>query len=174
MPLEFLRPTRSPLRARALSISALATASLLLLGGSGIATEPRTTLFRSNGKRSGCMAGTLASNYASRLRPATGRPLTSHRNAASGSCSEGVADVSASGFVPAKTDGHALLYVSLGTARADLEVVVTGASARRAVSFRNDVAPVFSKAGCNAGACHGNSEQQGRLSPQPSWRRPRF
>src|SRR5438270_13284175 len=29
------------------------------------------------------------------------------------------------------------------------------------VSFRNDVMPVLSKAGCNAGACHGNKSGKG-------------
>jgi hypothetical protein len=36
-----------------------------------------------------------------------------------------------------------------------------GASALGAVSFRNDVMAVVSKAGCNAGACHGNKTGKG-------------
>src|SRR5215208_477568 len=31
------------------------------------------------------------------------------------------------------------------------------------ISFRNDVMPVLSKAGCNAGACHGNKSGKGRF-----------
>ena len=39
-----------------------------------------------------------------------------------------------------------------------------GSSARAApVSFRNDVMPILSKAGCNAGACHGNKSGKGGL-----------
>src|SRR5205823_10151737 len=34
-------------------------------------------------------------------------------------------------------------------------VLIVGASARADVSFRNDVQPVLTKAGCNSGACHG-------------------
>jgi hypothetical protein len=79
---------------------------------------------------------------------------------------DGVVDVSPSGFVTPKSDGRAMLRLSLGTAQAEVEVCVTGAAARRPGSFRNDVAPVLSKAGCNAGACHGNSGGKGgfRLS----------
>jgi hypothetical protein len=36
-------------------------------------------------------------------------------------------------------------------------VVVSNASARPPVSFKLDVMPVFTRAGCNAGACHGTS-----------------
>src|SRR5437773_9047636 len=32
---------------------------------------------------------------------------------------------------------------------------------RRDISFRNDVMAVLSKAGCNAGACHGNKSGKG-------------
>src|SRR5207247_7264764 len=40
-----------------------------------------------------------------------------------------------------------------------LSVVLSGGGALFAegISFRNDVMPVLSKAGCNAGACHGNA-----------------
>src|SRR5205823_3770869 len=34
---------------------------------------------------------------------------------------------------------------------------------RRDISFRNDVMAVLSKAGCNAGACHGNKSGKGGL-----------
>jgi hypothetical protein len=36
-----------------------------------------------------------------------------------------------------------------------------GDDLRRAISFRNDVMAVLSKAGCNAGACHGNKSGKG-------------
>src|SRR5437763_7098111 len=50
-----------------------------------------------------------------------------------------------------------------------LACVLTAASAARAraddlrrdISFRNDVMAVLSKAGCNAGACHGNKSGKG-------------
>src|SRR5436305_7049525 len=49
-----------------------------------------------------------------------------------------------------------------------------GDAAQGAVSFRNDVMAIFSKAGCNAGACHGNQNGKGgfKLSlrgEDPAW-----
>src|SRR5882724_10407985 len=35
------------------------------------------------------------------------------------------------------------------------------ASASETISFRNDVAPILSKAGCSAGTCHGNKYGKG-------------
>src|SRR5688572_6787369 len=39
--------------------------------------------------------------------------------------------------------------------------MVAEASTLNDVSFRNDVMPVLSRAGCNAGACHGNKSGKG-------------
>src|ERR1043165_1755379 len=38
---------------------------------------------------------------------------------------------------------------------------VAQSSGQTAVSFRNDVMPVLSKGGCNAGTCHGNKNGKG-------------
>src|SRR3989440_12398186 len=61
----------------------------------------------------------------------------------------------------------ALLYV-LSAARASGDGLV------REISFRNDVMAVIAKAGCNAGACHGNKSGKGgfKLSlrgQDPDW-----
>src|SRR3989475_3527657 len=47
-----------------------------------------------------------------------------------------------------------LLWLACCTALAQTDV-------RNKVSFRNDVMAVLSKAGCNAGACHGNKNGKG-------------
>ena len=39
-------------------------------------------------------------------------------------------------------------------------VRVTGAAGRRAPSFLNDVVPLFTRFGCNQGACHGKGAGQ--------------
>src|SRR5439155_23609576 len=36
-------------------------------------------------------------------------------------------------------------------------ITVSNAAAQPPISFRQDVMPVFTKAGCNAGSCHGSS-----------------
>src|SRR6185503_4700371 len=52
------------------------------------------------------------------------------------------------------------LVLCLGLARAGL---AEDAAVGDEVSFRNDVMAVLSKAGCNAGGCHGKKEGRGGL-----------
>ena len=59
------------------------------------------------------------------------------------------------GLVCPVSDGAATLIVKRGSASVRVPIEVTGASSTPAVSFQNDVMPVFSKTGCNAGSCHG-------------------
>ena len=59
------------------------------------------------------------------------------------------------GFVLPVSDGNATLLVKRGSASVRVPIAVTGAGDTPAVSFQNDVMPVFSKTGCNAGSCHG-------------------
>jgi hypothetical protein len=56
-----------------------------------------------------------------------------------------------------RADGRTELALSLGTLRVVLPVVVARAGVEEPVSFLRDVMPVFTKAGCNAGGCHGAS-----------------
>ena len=55
----------------------------------------------------------------------------------------------------AKADGQTKLTVSLGEFNVQIPVTVRGATVTPPISFTNDVMPVFSRSGCNAGSCHG-------------------
>jgi len=79
---------------------------------------------------------------------------------------DGVASVAPGGVVLPVADGQTMLQVSFQGQTAEVDVRVERASWSRAVSFRTDVAPLLSKAGCNMGACHGNLNGKGgfRLS----------
>ncbi|WP_250846633.1 DUF1549 domain-containing protein [Aquisphaera insulae] len=57
-------------------------------------------------------------------------------------------------FTPV-ADGETTLAVAFGDKSASVPVKVTKASARLPLSFRLDVMPVFMRAGCNTGSCHG-------------------
>src|SRR3954470_17027857 len=57
-------------------------------------------------------------------------------------------------FYPA-ADGATTLTVGFDGQSVTLPVTVAQAAAARPVSFRLDVMPVFLKAGCNTGSCHG-------------------
>jgi hypothetical protein len=52
-------------------------------------------------------------------------------------------------------DGRTEVMVSFGDKRATASVLVQDATGVRAPSFRQDVLPVLTRAGCNMGACHG-------------------
>ena len=57
-------------------------------------------------------------------------------------------------------DGGAKLTFSFAGQRATMAVTARGAKKRREPSFRLDVIPVFMRAGCNTGACHGSARGQ--------------
>ena len=59
------------------------------------------------------------------------------------------------GFVLPVSDGEATLIVEQDMQQVEIPIKVTDAATVPAVSFQNDVMPVFSKTGCNAGSCHG-------------------
>jgi hypothetical protein len=78
----------------------------------------------------------------------------------------GVVDVTPTGVVLARAPGTARVRVESSGVSASVTVTVMGADRRRSDSFRLDVVALLSKAGCNAGACHGNLNGKGgfRLS----------
>ena len=56
-----------------------------------------------------------------------------------------------------KADGDAKLTVTFETASVDVPISVKQAAVDPPVSFKLDVMPVFMKAGCNSGSCHGSA-----------------
>ena len=54
-----------------------------------------------------------------------------------------------------KQDGDTVLVVSYGGHQVELPVSVQSAGKEPPLSFRLDVMPVFARAGCNMGSCHG-------------------
>lgn len=55
------------------------------------------------------------------------------------------------------SDGQGPLKARFEGLTAEAAIAVTGAGARPAITFRNDVIPVLTRSGCNAGSCHGAS-----------------
>jgi hypothetical protein len=62
-------------------------------------------------------------------------------------------------FHPA-ADGETELQVAFAGCTQNVPVRVTAAQNERPVSFKLDVMPVFMKAGCNSGSCHGSARGQ--------------
>jgi hypothetical protein len=72
----------------------------------------------------------------------------------------GVAEVSPAGRLVPLSDGQSEVRVTLGDQSASAIVEVRGMTNPPAVSFRRDIIPILSKAGCNSGGCHGKAEGQ--------------
>jgi hypothetical protein len=54
-------------------------------------------------------------------------------------------------------DGKTAVQVKFGSRSVSIPVAVSSVKTQRPVSFKLDVIPTFSKAGCNAGSCHGSA-----------------
>jgi hypothetical protein len=76
------------------------------------------------------------------------------------SSDERVAAVDRSGLVTPQGDGAATIKVRVGKLAASIAVTVKDFEAGLAVNFANQVVPIFTKLGCNAGGCHGKSSGQ--------------
>ncbi|MBT3469292.1 MAG: hypothetical protein HN467_08215, partial [Opitutae bacterium] len=63
------------------------------------------------------------------------------------------------GIFPVK-DGSTSVRVTFAGRNVDVPITVKDASTPRNVSFRLDVMPVFMRAGCNTGSCHGSARGQ--------------
>jgi hypothetical protein len=77
-----------------------------------------------------------------------------------------IADVTPKGRVVPRANGIATVVASIGSLLARARVAVESMDQPSPVSFRRDVIPAFSQAGCNMGACHGTPTGKGgfRLS----------
>ena len=73
---------------------------------------------------------------------------------------EQIARVTPTGRVLPVTDGTTQLVLSRAGKTMTIPIEVRGCVDPAAVSFRQEIIPILSKAGCNAGGCHGKAEGQ--------------
>ncbi len=160
-----------PVSALPRCLCALALGLLVLAADSSIAQEPNGLLGSPTSVRIEPGQATLVGHRATRQLVATGayadgtvRDLT--RQLDWSSLQPEVATVSPKGQVTTHADGVATLVGSKGSVEVRTEIKVEGFGAKLPVSFRYDVIPALSQAGCNMGACHGTPTGKGgfRLS----------
>ena len=89
-----------------------------------------------------------------------GRTLDYTRFAKYVSSDPAVVEVSSAGVLVPRGDGTAQITVSFAGKAATAVVTVKDFGADPAVSFRNQVIPIFTKHGCNSGGCHGKATGQ--------------
>lgn len=94
-----------------------------------------------------------------RIRQADGVTVDLTRKATLTVADPSIASV-AHGVLRPKADGTTTLIVQHDNQRVTLPVTVKDATLGRSVSFRLDILPVFAKAGCNSGGCHGSARGQ--------------
>src|SRR5213078_2390874 len=73
---------------------------------------------------------------------------------------EGIVKVDANGVVSPVADGTATITATAEGVAATFEVKVENAATNPPVNFANQVVPIFTKATCNSGGCHGKSSGQ--------------
>ena len=71
-----------------------------------------------------------------------------------------VATVDDQGIVHAVADGQAVIVAKSGSHEARVRVEVTGTTELPAIDFERDMIPLFTRLGCNQGACHGKARGQ--------------
>ena len=72
----------------------------------------------------------------------------------------GIVKVSDTGIVIPLADGAATITAAWECATATLPVKVTDAAVSPPINFPNQIVPIFTKAGCNSGGCHGKASGQ--------------
>ncbi len=72
----------------------------------------------------------------------------------------GIAAVSSTGVITAKTDGQTVIDIAAGETKTSVVVNVSGTQQPRHLNFENDIVPILGKFACNASGCHGKAEGQ--------------
>ena len=111
-------------------------------------------------------AGEPRSRLIATSRAADGSIQRCHAIGRMGQPRPAIATVPPKGQVAPKGNGTATIVARRGSVEVETTVQVEGMDGPSPVSFRRDVIPAFSQAGCNMGACHGTPTGKGgfRLS----------
>lgn len=71
-----------------------------------------------------------------------------------------IASIDKTGYVSALKEGKARLRITVGTQSTQSELTVANIVNDVPINFANDIVPIFTRLGCNAGGCHGKSGGQ--------------
>src|SRR4051794_1819662 len=72
----------------------------------------------------------------------------------------GIVSVDAHGLLTAVADGAAVVTAAADGVTSTLPVKVEGSAHNPPINFANQIVPIFTKSGCNAGGCHGKASGQ--------------
>jgi len=139
-------------------ISARITTALLTLFLCGVAcaAEPALTL----APKDFTLRGHDARQRLTVTGTTNGSPVDLTRKATFRCDSPDIARVSADGIVTPLADGSATVTATVDGKQATATVKVIDGAKQLPVTFERDVIPILTRAGCNAGACHGKARGQ--------------
>lgn len=109
------------------------------------------------------LSGTLARFQIVATRVRDGRPVDVTRAAHYTSLTPDICSVNETGRAAPRAVGEGKIRVELDGKSAEIAVAVRDLQTPAAVSFREDVIPVLSKAGCSQGSCHASQYGKGGL-----------
>ena len=156
-----MMPDRSPLARAGVLLASAATAALLVSAPLAAQQTPRppdefaslailpgtVTLDDARDSHRIAVIGALANGTTVDLTATADLRLTE----------SSVATLSKDWVLQPKTDGATELVARTGGREARAKITVRGATTSPAVSFANEVIPVLTRSGCNAGSCHGSA-----------------
>ncbi|MCA8994212.1 MAG: DUF1549 domain-containing protein, partial [Planctomycetaceae bacterium] len=89
-----------------------------------------------------------------------GRQVDYSRSATYAAQPEGLVTVETSGLVRPLADGQVVVTATVEGKAAQVTLNISGFAQPKAINFKNQVIPVFTKLSCNSGGCHGKASGQ--------------
>ena len=90
----------------------------------------------------------------------TGKDVDVTRTAKYAVAPANVVAVTPTGLVTPLGDGEATITAIIDGVKSEVKVTVTEYGVVQPINFANEIVPIFTKAGCNGGGCHGKSGGQ--------------
>ncbi len=136
-------------------------ASLFTLGTAAFAATPTSLQIEATGKPELTLRGKDARQQllvTGKLADGMLRDFT--HKATYTAAPEGIVKVDASGMLTPVADGAVTITAETEGGRATFPVKVEGSGTTQPINFGNQIVPIFTKAGCNSGGCHGKASGQ--------------
>lgn len=139
----------------------LTTAVLLALVAGAFAEKPASLQIEATGKPQLSLRGKDARQQllvTGKLADGALRDFT--HKASYQAAPAGIVSIDATGLVSALADGTATITATTDGVSSSFPVKVEGAGQNPPINFANQIVPIFTKAGCNSGGCHGKASGQ--------------
>ena len=142
------------------------TISLVIVVSAAFAESKALELVAQTGE--GAKAFTLKGKHSRQQLVATatdgGKDVDATRTVKYSTTPANIVAVSPTGLVTPLRDGTATITATTGDVKSEVKATVSEFGVTQPINFANQIVPIFTKAGCNAGGCHGKSGGQNGFS----------